>query len=115
MLAELVRYFHQGGLVRWPLLLLAIAAAVVAGERVGSLRSARIDVAEFLAGIRKALLVDRDTRAAIAMCERSRGPVAAVVTAGLARYGPLSADIERTVEAAAAFEGVRLERGLLML
>jgi biopolymer transport protein ExbB len=115
MLAEIVRYFHQGGLMMWPLLLLAILTLVVGGERVGSLRRARIDVAGFLAGIRKALLVDRDTRAAIAMCERDRGPVAAVVKAALARYGRPPADIERTVAAAAAFEGARLERGLLML
>jgi biopolymer transport protein ExbB len=115
MLAELVRYFHQGGLMMWPLLLLAVLTAVLAGERVGSLRRARIDVTEFLSGIRKALLVDRDTRAAIAMCERSRGPVAAVVKAALTRYGRPPADIERTVEAAAAFEGARLERGLLIL
>jgi biopolymer transport protein ExbB len=115
MLAEIVRYFHQGGLMMWPLLLLAVLTVVVGGERVGSLRRARIDVAGFLAGIRKALLVDRDTRAAIAMCERDRGPVAAVVKAALARYGRPPGDIERTVAAAAAFEGARLERGLLML
>ncbi len=115
MFAELIRYFHQGGIVMWPLLVLAALTAAIIGERAAALRGAKVNIGEFLAKVRKALLVDRDVPGAIAICERSRGPVAAVIKAGLSRYGRPPEEVERSIENAAAFEGAALERGLPVL
>jgi len=68
-----------------------------------------------LSKVRKALLVGRDVRAAIGVCEEYRGPVASVIKAALARYGHPRQEVEKTIENAAVFEGGRLERGLMVL
>jgi len=115
VVANLVRFFQQGGIVMWPLLVFALLTATVIVERAMVLRKAKINIGDFLAKIRKALLVDRDVRGAMAICEHSRGPVASVVKAGLSRYGRPAEEIERSIEGAAAFESARLERGLLAL
>ncbi len=115
MSRELARYFQQGGVVMWPLLVLGLAAAALFVARTLALRRARINIGDFLAKIRSALLVNRDVREAIGLCESHGGPAAAVIKAALARHGRSPSEIERSVESAAAYESARLERGLLLL
>jgi biopolymer transport protein ExbB len=99
----------------YPLLLASILAATFIVERWWALRRAKINVNEFLSKVRKALLVNRDVRAAIKVCEDHKGPVASVVKAALLRYGHTKEDIEKGIESAALFESARLERGLMVL
>jgi biopolymer transport protein ExbB len=99
----------------WPLLVLALAVVALIVERTLALRQARINIGDFLAKIRAALLVKRDVREAVSLCERQRGPVAAVIKAGLARHGRPRSEVERGIESAAASESGRLERGLPLL
>lgn len=115
MFGDLVSYFQQGGPVMWPLLLFSILTATFIVERWLALRRAKINVNEFLSKVRKALLVNRDVRAAIKVCEENKGPVASVVKAALLRYGHPKEDIEKNIESAAVFESGRLERGLMVL
>jgi biopolymer transport protein ExbB len=109
------RYFLDGGPIMWPLLILSIIALAVIIERFFALRRAKINVNEFLAKIRKALIVNRSIREAIKVCEQYRGPVASIMKAGLLKYGQPKEDIEKTIENAALFEMGRLERFLPVL
>lgn len=99
----------------WPLLIFSLVALTFLVERGIALRRAKINVNEFLSKIRKALLVNRDVRAAIKVCEDYKGPVASVVKAALLKYGHPKEEIEKGIESAAVFESGRLERGLMVL
>jgi biopolymer transport protein ExbB len=106
---------QTGGIVMWLLLGFSIVALAFIIERAIALRRAKINVNEFLAKIRKALLVNRSVRDAIKICEQYRGPVASIMKAGLVKYGQPKEEIEKTIENAALYEMGRLERGLTVL
>jgi biopolymer transport protein ExbB len=108
-------YMQKGGPVMWPLLAFSILGLAFTIERAVALRRARINVNEFLAKVRKALIVNRSIRDAIKICEQYRGPVASIMKAGLLKYGQPKEDVEKTIENAAFYEMSRLERGLLVL
>jgi biopolymer transport protein ExbB len=108
-------YMEKGGPVMWPLLLFSIVGLAYIIERLFALRRARINVNEFLAKIRKALMVNRSIRDAVKICEQYQGPVASIMKAGLLKYGQPKEDVEKTLENAALFEMGRLERGLAVL
>ncbi|MCB1053982.1 MAG: MotA/TolQ/ExbB proton channel family protein [Acidobacteria bacterium] len=110
-----MEYMDQGGIVMWLLLIMSIIALAVIIERFIALWRAKINVNEFLAKIRKALIVNRSVREAIKVCEQYRGPVASIMKAGLLKYGQPKEDVEKTIENAAVFEMGRLERGLTVL
>jgi len=112
---QLYTYFRQGGPVMWPLLFFSLLGLTFIIERYIALTKARINVNEFLTRIRKALLVNRNVKEAIKVCEQYKGPVASVMKAGLLRYGHSREDIEKTIENAALFELDRLERGMGVL
>jgi biopolymer transport protein ExbB len=111
----LVNILEIGGVVMWFLLGFSVVALAFNIERFIALRRAKINVNEFLAKIRKALLVNRSVRDAIKICEQYRGPVASIMKAGLVKYGQPKEDIEKTIENAALYEMGRLERGLTVL
>lgn len=112
---QLVTYFRQGGIMMWPLLFFSLLALIAIIERFIVFTRAKINVNEFLTKIRKALLVNRNVKEAIKVCEQYQGPVASVMKAGLLRYGHTREDIEKTIENAALYELDRLEKRLGML
>jgi biopolymer transport protein ExbB len=99
----------------YPLLFFSVLAATVAIERFIVFSKAKLNVSDFLTKIRKALLVNRNVKEAIKICEQSKGPVASVMKAGLLRYGHAREDIEKTIENAALYELDRLEKRLGVL
>jgi biopolymer transport protein ExbB len=105
----------KGGPVMWPLLAFSILGLAFIIERFFALRKARINVNEFLAKIRKALMVNRSIRDAVKICEQYQGPVASIMKAGLLKYGQPREDLAKTIENAALYEMGRLERGLAVL
>jgi biopolymer transport protein ExbB len=107
--------FREGGFMMYPLLLLSLIALTFMIERFIVLQKAKINVNEFLTRIRKALLVNRNVKEAIKVCEQHRGPVASVMKAGLLRYGHTREDIEKTIENAALYELDRLEKRMAVL
>ncbi len=115
MIGDLVTQFQQGGPMMYPLLVFSLLALTFIIERAIALRRAKINVNEFLSKVRKALLVNRDVRAAIKVCEEYKGPVASVVKSALLKYGHPREEIEKNIESAAIFESARLERGLMVL
>jgi biopolymer transport protein ExbB len=99
----------------WVLLAFSMTALAFIIERFIALRRAKINVNEFLAKIRKALIVNHSVRDAVKICEQYRGPVASIMKAGLLKYGQPKDEVEKTVENAALYEMGRLERGLVVL
>jgi len=108
-------FLAVGGWVMYIILLLSIVAVAVAIERFIALQRARINVSDFLAKVRKALLVNRSVGDGIKICEQYRGPVASIMKAGLLKYGQPKEDVEKTIENASFYEMSRLERGLIVL
>jgi biopolymer transport protein ExbB len=108
-------YMEKGGPVMWPILIFSIIGFAFMIERFFALRKARINVNEFLAKVRKALMVNRSMRDAVKICEQYQGPVASVMKAGLLKYGQPKEDVEKTIENAAMYEMGRLERGLAVI
>ena len=115
MTGQVAEYFRQGGIFMYPLLFFSVLAATVAIERFIVFSKAKLNVSDFLTKIRKALLVNRNVKEAIKICEQSKGPVASVMKAGLLRYGHSREDIEKTIENAALYELDRLEKRLGVL
>jgi biopolymer transport protein ExbB len=112
---DLVKYFQQGGLTMYPLLVFSILTVTFIVERGLALRRAAVDVNMLLAKLRQALLKDHDVARAVKVCEDSKGPVASVMKAALVRYGEPREEVEKNIENAAVFESGRLERGLMVL
>jgi biopolymer transport protein ExbB len=110
----LYKWFDQGGWVMWPLLLMSLAAVAVIIERAIFLYRARIDAGSFMGQIRKVLL-KRDIKQAVRICENYKGPIAAIMKAGLLKYGKPPEDIQKTIENAALREMATLERFLPVL
>ncbi len=115
MTGQVAEYFRQGGIFMYPLLFFSVLAATVAIERFIVFSKAKINVSDILTKIRKALLVNRNVKEAIKICEQSKGPVASVMKAGLLRYGHSREDVEKTIENAALYELDRLEKRLGVL
>ena len=115
MTGQAFDYFRQGGMWMYPLLFFSLVALTCIIERFIVFTKAKINVNEFLTKIRKSLLVNRNVKEAIKVCEQSRGPVASVMKAGLLRFGHSQEDIEKTIENAALYELDRLEKRLGVL
>jgi biopolymer transport protein ExbB len=112
---QLLELYNKGGMWMYPLLAFSLIALTCIIERAIVFTKAKINVNEFLTRIRKALLVNRNVKEAIKVCESYQGPVASVMKAGLLRYGHSREDIEKTIENAALYELDRLEKRMGIL
>jgi len=111
----ILELMNEGGWVMYVLAFFSIVALAIIIERTLVLRSAKIKVNEFLAKLRKALIVNKSLRDAIKICEQYKGPLASIMKAGLLKYGQPREDIERTIETASLHEMSRLEKRLVVL
>ncbi len=110
-----VKIFKDGGFVMWPLLIFSLLSVIFICERFFAIRKAKINVNEFLAKVRKELIVNRSIKSAIKVCEDNRGPVSSILKAGLLKYGQPREDVEKTIENAALYEMGRMEKNLVWL
>lgn len=112
---SLLKLFKDGGPVMWPLLALSLVGLVFIIERWFALRQAKTNVNEFLAKIRKSLIVNRSVKQATKVCEDFSGPVASIMKAGLLKFGHPRDEVEKTIENAALFEIGRFEKNMVWL
>ena len=107
-------WYVRGGVFMHPLLGCSIAGAVFIIERVYTLNRARVDTKKLMENVLKALQTE-GVDAALRVCEQTRGPIAAVLHAGLLRasFGPDA--VREAIETAGAIEVSFLERGLVVI
>ena len=101
--------FREGGLMMWPLLLLALVGLLIFVERVLYLHKGQIRTDTFLTGIKNLLEKDRVVEA-LTVCEETPGPVAAVIKAAILNRDKGMEQIRGGIQGAAIIQIPVLER-----
>lgn len=78
-------FMYQGGFFMWPILFMAIIALGVTIERYRSLKMLTTESQELRAEVLKLLNADK-VEEALNLCNRSQGPVPAILAVGLRRF-----------------------------
>lgn len=112
--SEAVEQFQKGGVFMWPILALLVVGVAVLIERFYTLSRARTDVRSLMERV-VAAIRGEGVEAAIEVCARTRGPVPAILHAGLRRASVSVDAAEKAIESAGAVEVSFLERGLVIL
>jgi len=106
--------FEQGGSFMWPLLIASIIGLAVIIERFWTLSRARVNTTKLMSQVIGALKQD-GVQASIEVCQRTRGPIAAILHAGLMRAPKGPEAVEKAIESAGTIEMSFLQRGLIIL
>jgi biopolymer transport protein ExbB/TolQ len=93
----MLQYILDGGFVMFPLVLLSVLALAVIIDRLRVFRLAEVDTAALRMQVGE-LLEDGRVDTALDTCREFKGPVAAVLLAGLDRYAKLTARGRSTAE-----------------
>lgn len=101
----------NGGPLMWLILFNGLLAIGIFFERLLSFHRAQIHTADWINGIRNALVRGNVTEA-VATCNETAGPVAKVVKAALLNFDRPREEIREAVQDVARGEIVRLERNL---
>jgi len=108
------KQFLAGGIFMYPLLLSSIIGLVFIIERAITLARARINVRRLMNEI-LVTMRSEGIDAALKVCERTRGPIAAVLHSGLLRAGRGPEAVKEAIETAGSIETSFLERGLVAI
>ena len=106
--------YAKGGICMHPLLLCAVIGLVLIIERLWTLSRARVNTRRLMVGVTQTLRTE-GPEAALELCQRTRGPIAAILHAGLLRSHRGPEAVEKAITSAGAIEMAHLERGLLAL
>ena len=112
--SALGQIYIKGGVCMHPLLLCAILGLVLIIERLWTLSRARVNTRKLMLEVTEALRTEGPD-AALHLCQRSRGPIAAIMHAGLLRADRGPEAVEKAISSAGSIEMAHLERGLLAL
>lgn len=110
----MVELYLRGGVFMWPILALLVFGLAISLERLWTLSRASVKTRKFLGQIRDALK-SGGVKQALELCERTRGPVAAIFHAGLLRADRGLDQVEKAIVNAGSIEMAFLERGLVWL
>lgn len=80
-----LKYLIEGGVFMWPILLMGILALGVIIERYRALKMLGTDTQALRTRVLELLEADR-AREALELCRKERGPVPAILSAGLRKY-----------------------------
>ncbi len=106
--------YIKGGVFMHPLLLCALIGLVLSIERAWTLSRARSNTKKLMIDVVRALR-EEGPDAALAVCQRTRGPIAAVLHSGLLRAHRGAEAVEKAISTSGAIEMAFLERGLTLL
>ncbi len=110
----MVELFLAGGAFMWPILfLLALGLAYVI-ERFWTLTRASVNTRKFLSRLHNALQ-EGGVEAAAEECEKTPGPVASILHAGLSRANKGLDHVEKAISNAGSIEMAFLEKGMIVL
>jgi len=111
---SLYQMYVDGGFFMHPILGCFIIGLAICFERFWTLTRASVNTRQFLESIKKALTEDGiDT--AVEICEKTRGPVAAILHAGLLRAHRGLEHVEKAIMNAGVVEMAFLEKNLVWL
>jgi biopolymer transport protein ExbB len=105
---------QKGGPTVYLIVLLSVIAVAVTLERMYNLARARIDSNKFMDGI-MAVLKRNKIIEAIEMCNKTPGPIAHIIKAGILKHDRSKPEIKEAVEEAAQLEIPRMERNIPIL
>ena len=106
--------YTQGGNFMHGLLLASIIGVVFIIERLFTLFRARVNVRHLMGDIIKTMHAE-GVDAALKVCERTRGPISAILHSGLLRAGRGPDAVKEAIETAGSIETSFLERGLVAI
>ena len=110
----MVEYFVRGGSFMWPILFCLVLGIAISIERFISLTRASVNTRKFLNNVIKAL-DQGGTEEAVAVCQKTKGPVASIFHAGLLRANRGIEHVEKAIASAGSIEMAFLERGMIWL
>ena len=110
----MVKWFKDGGWAMWPILFFAIYGIAYIIWKFIALLGGKINLNNFLNKILP-LIKAKKYNEAMEIAKNTRGPVAAVVYAGLLKADKGVADVEKAIENAAMIEMSYLEKGFIEL
>jgi biopolymer transport protein ExbB len=108
------RWFIAGGEWMWWLLLAAIIGFTILLERAWTMAKARTNTRRLIGTVITTLRSEGVTAAA-QVCERTRGPIASILHAGLLRADRGPEAVEKAIATSGTIEMAFLERGLVAL
>jgi len=107
-------FMQKGGPIMWPILLCSVIAFAIVIERLIRLRREQIDTKSFMEQIAKSLKRNR-VMEALELCDRTPGPIANILKAGILKHDRPRQEIKESIEDASIHEVPRLERNLPVL
>jgi len=110
----MVELFLQGGEFMWPILIMLAIGLAFSIERLWTLSRASVNTRKFLARLHNALQ-EGGVEGAAAECEKTPGPVASILHAGLSRSSKGLDVVEKAITNAGSIEMAFLERGMIVL
>ncbi len=102
---------QKGGPLMYLIILCSIVALAVVIERLYHLFRAKIDIDKFMEGISNTLKRNRIMEA-IDLCEKTPGPIAHIMKAGILKHDRSRQEIKEAIEDAGICEVPRLEKNL---
>ena len=110
----LYSYFHQGGILMWPILVASILALTVSLERLWSLRYTALLPKALMDKI-EVMVAKEEYTEGLALCVNNESPLARVLTIALQNRGKARSIIKELLEEAGRREAAYLERLLPVL
>ncbi len=107
-------FMQKGGPIMWPILLCSMISFAIVIERLIKLRQEQIDTKAFMEQISRSLKRNKIMEA-LDLCERTGGPIAAILRAGIRKHDRPRHEIREAIEDASIHEVPRLERNLPVL
>ena len=110
----MVEYFINGGPFMWPILISLIFGLGFSFERLYSLLMSSVNSKQFFQEVSETLNT-KGVEPALELCENTRGPVAAIFHAGLARRHRGVSEVEKAIQNAGPLEMAFLEKNMIWL
>jgi biopolymer transport protein ExbB len=107
-------FMQKGGPIMWPILLCSVFAFAIVIERLIHLRREQVDTKLFMEQISKSLKRNKIMEA-LELCERTKGPIANILKAGILKHDRPRNEIREAIEDAGIHELPRLEKNLPVL
>jgi biopolymer transport protein ExbB len=104
----------KGGPVMYPIILCSIVALAIIIERIYHLHRAKIDTRRFMDEIANVLRRNKIMEA-IEICDKTPGPIAHILKAGILKHDRPKPEIKEAIEEAGLYEVPRMEKNLTAL